>query len=145
VFNARDVLALESVPVADRLRVVLREQLLPAWILRLFAADCTLRTLINVRRVGREPDQRSWDAVRVVRDYALGRATAEDLSAAWSAAWSAARSAAYAADAADRAAWSTSWAAYAADAWASEQEEQVARLLALLDAAQERDLAEWEE
>lgn len=65
--------------------------------LRLFACDCASRSLLRERVAGREPDPRSWAAVDVARRYALGEATAEELSTAWDAAWWAAASAASAA------------------------------------------------
>ena len=62
---------------------------------RLFAADCAERALKRERKAGREPDARSWEAVRVARAFARGEATSEDLAAAWDAAgataWATAR------------------------------------------------------
>jgi hypothetical protein len=59
--------------------------------LRLHAVSSARRALLRERREGREPDPRSWEALRVARRYADGRATDEDLAAAWSAAWVAAK------------------------------------------------------
>jgi len=53
---------------------------------RLFAADCAEHALKRERKAGREPDERSWDAVRVVRAHARGRASADDLAGAYAAA-----------------------------------------------------------
>jgi hypothetical protein len=49
---------------------------------RLFACDCAERALLLERKDGREPDKRSWRAIEVSRQYALGNATAEELNAA---------------------------------------------------------------
>ena len=54
--------------------------------LRLFAADCAEHALLRERFVGREPDQRSWDAVEVVRQFARGEISAETLLTAYDAA-----------------------------------------------------------
>ena len=93
---------------------------------RLFAADCAEMTLLGERASGREPDERSWAAVGVVRRYAVGDATAEDLvaarDAARDAAWAAARDAARAA---------------ARDAaWDAARERLYARLRLYLDGAE---------
>jgi hypothetical protein len=65
--------------------------------LRLFATDCAERALKREEKSGRKVDKRSWDAVRIARDFARGRATEQELAAAWAAAWAAARDAARAA------------------------------------------------
>jgi len=90
--TVRDVLALD-IPVDDRFWVVLREELLSAKIMRLFACDCAERALERERTAGREPDKRSWDAVVVARRYANGKATIAELDAARAAAWAAAKDA----------------------------------------------------
>jgi hypothetical protein len=118
---------------------------------RLLACDCAERALVRERAAGREPDERSWAAVRVARAYARGEATDEELAAArtvawyavWDAAWAAAWEAAWAAawEAAWAAAWDAAWAAaraaarYAAGeawaaAWDAEREWQLERALA---------------
>ena len=75
--------------------------------LRLFACDCAERALRHERKRGREPDKRSWEAVRVARRFADGLATSEELAAA--------RDAAYAArDATRDATRDAAYAAYAA-------------------------------
>ncbi len=93
---------------------------------RLFACDCAERALNREREVGREPDERSWDAVAVSRHYADGLATDDELTAArdaaWDAAWAAAGSAAR--DAAR--------AAASAAAWDAEKRWQIERALEYL-------------
>jgi hypothetical protein len=105
------------IPVGDAFWVVLRKELIPAKTLRLFACACAERALKRERNAGREPDARSWEAVKTSRRYARGKATAEELAAAWAAAraaaWDAAR------DAARAAAWAAGWAAAGAAAWAA--------------------------
>jgi hypothetical protein len=70
---------------ADLLWLLLDESLMTPRQLRLFACDCAARALRCEARAGRKPDPRSLAAVRVARRYANGKATAEDLSAAWAA------------------------------------------------------------
>lgn len=84
--------------------------------LRLFAADCAERALLQERAAGREPDPRSWAAVVAAREYVNngdGRALDAARGAAWSAAYSAAHSTARGAavGAAYRAARSAEWGA----------------------------------
>ena len=62
--------------------------------LRDFAATVAENALLAERAAGREPDPRSWAAVKFVRDLLAGKIRQEDVAAAWSAAWSAADSAA---------------------------------------------------
>jgi len=92
-FTALDVLRRDDIPARDRLWVVVREELIDARALRIFACDCADRALSRVEN----PDARSVDAVRVSRLYANGDATTEQLAAArdaaWVAAWAAARAA----------------------------------------------------
>lgn len=104
---------------------------------RVFAADCAERALLREREAGREPDRRSWDAVRVARAFADGEASPGELAAA--------RAAAYAADD-DAAAYAAAWAAVGAardSAWDAagaavaptrhgERAWQVSRLMSLL-------------
>ena len=99
------------VPVEDAFWVVLREELISAKALRLFAVACANRALQRERKAGREPDQRLWDAVKTSRRYAMGKASVEELSAAWDAARAVAR------DAAMAAAWAVAWAAARDAAW----------------------------
>jgi len=75
--------------------------------LRLFACDVAESALLRERKAGREPDNRSWEAIRVTRLWLDGKATEAARSAARSAAESAARNAAW--NAAESAAWSAAW------------------------------------
>jgi hypothetical protein len=95
-----------------------------------FACWCAEQAFDEIRKIGLEPDQRSVNAVNVVRLWIEHKATIEEVKAAYAAAYAArdtadaaaayaaytaayaAYAAAYAADAADAAA----YAAYAADA-----------------------------
>ena len=81
--------------------------------LRLFAVACARECLTS------DADPRSVNAVNVAERYALGKATADELEAAWSAAASAASNAAYAAS-------SAAYAAYAARNAASNAAESAA-------------------
>jgi hypothetical protein len=45
----------------------------------LFVCDYVERALFREREAGREPDERSWNAVFVAREFAMGRATEEEL------------------------------------------------------------------
>lgn len=53
---------------------------------RLFACDRFERVLFQRKEAGREPDASLWDAIHVGRVFARGRATKEELRAAWDAA-----------------------------------------------------------
>ena len=111
---------LEDVPAKDRLWLVLREEVIPARELRLIACWSAERALRRERAAGREPDARSWAAVRVARRYALGRATVAELAAAAAAAaTAAATAAAWPPPAAAAAAPAPAAAAWAAAAWAA--------------------------
>ena len=103
--------------VVARARLIERVEPWNPVTLRLFAADCAERALWRERAAGREPDPRSWEAVRVAREATHGRAQAAAAGAARDAAWAAAASA-WAADAADaaEAAQATAGAADAAEA-----------------------------
>ena len=50
--------------------------------LRLFACDCAERALKREREAGREPDKRSWNAIKVARSFERGKATSEARDAA---------------------------------------------------------------
>jgi hypothetical protein len=87
--------------IKDRDKIVVaRARLLyrvDAWndqTLRLFAADCAERALKREEKAGRIVDKRSWDAVRIARDFARGRATDQELASARDAARASARDAA---------------------------------------------------
>ena len=47
--------------------------------LRIFACDCAERALLREREAGREPDPSTWDALRVARLYADGKASKGEL------------------------------------------------------------------
>jgi len=104
-----------DIPIEDRLWAVLREELLAAPVLREFACRCAERALRRERAAGRKVDTRLWEAVRMARRYARGKATDEELAAARDAAWDAARDAAW--DAARDAAWDAARDAARAAAW----------------------------
>ena len=87
-----------DIPYEDRLWAVLHDELIEARIMRLFACDVAERALRHERLAGGEPDSRSWEALRVSRRYAVGKATEEELAAAeaaGAAAWEAAKAAAW--------------------------------------------------
>ena len=88
--TALDVLRRTDVPAADRLWVVLREEVLDARTLRLFAVWCARRALALIAH----PDARSVAACDVAERYANGKATSAEL-AAYAAAYDAADDAAY--------------------------------------------------
>ena len=66
-------------------------------VLHEFACDVAEATLVAERDAGREPDQRSWDAIAVKRRWLTGEATDAQLAAAKAAARDAAEDAAWAA------------------------------------------------
>jgi hypothetical protein len=74
-----------------------------------FAVWCARRALLAERKAGREPHKDSWRVLKVKLQWLNGKATDDELSAAWSAARSAAESAAR--SAAESAAWSAAWSA----------------------------------
>jgi len=88
-----------------------------------FALWCAGRALRRERKAGREPDPRSWEALRVKSRWLQGKPTDEELRAAESAARdavpaaTAARSAVPAATAARDAAWYAAWYAAEDAAW----------------------------
>jgi hypothetical protein len=94
-----------TVPAKDRLWTVLRESVLPVRLLRLFAAACAEKACADASW----SDPRSMAAIQAARDFAEGRISREDLTAARSAADAAAQSAADAAT--EAAAWSAAWSA----------------------------------
>lgn len=134
---------------------------LPEHILYNFACDCVERALMRERAAGREPDPRSWEAVRIKRRWVEGRATDQELGAArdaaeaaWEAAWAAAwAAAAWAAEAAWDAAWDAAvawtWGAVRAEAGAAagaaareaEESWQRAHLASLLDQYQQERIS----
>jgi hypothetical protein len=123
----------------DKLWVLLHEEFIPEKELHLLACRYAERALKREREAGREPDQRSWEVLRVKRRWVAGRATDEELKAAWAAARAAAWEAAEAAwaaarateEAAREAAWEAAEVARAAagaatweEAWAAAGEEE---------------------
>ena len=80
-----------------------------------FACWCAERALKAERKAGREPDKRSWEAIRVKRRWLKGEATNKELAAASAAAEAAAEDA----RAAEDAAWDAAWAASEDAAWAA--------------------------
>jgi hypothetical protein len=102
--------------------------------LRLFAADCAARALGRERHQGREPDPRSWRAVKVAIRWALGLEPSAEWEAAREAvcgvareavcgvAWMAARDTAWKAarDTAWQAVWDKTWDKTLVAAWDAE-------------------------
>ena len=90
--NAHDVLAM-GIPDADKLWAVLREEFIPAEALHEFACRVAEQALLKAREVGREPDARSWQAIKIKRRWLKGEASDSDRAAIWAAARAAAWSA----------------------------------------------------
>jgi len=132
-----EILDYPGIPVADRLWVLLREDIIPARELREFACDCAERVL-PLWDARYPDDARPRDCIAVARRYARGEATKKELDAGCAAAYAAAdafaSAAAYAAYAAMDAAYVAAYvAAYAAaDAAEREREWQVERLREVL-------------
>ena len=118
--DALDILSMR-IPYEDRLWAVLRPKLIPERILHEYACWCAKWTLKREREAGREPDPRSWEAIRIKRLWLAGKVTDEDLAAAKSAAWYAARCAVKSAAwyAARCAAWSAAESAARSAAWSA--------------------------
>ena len=83
-----------------------------------FACWCAEQALLQEREAGREPDARSWAAVKAKRQWLQGEISDEELAAAWAAAWDAAWDAAR--TVAWAAAWTADWTAARAAAWAAD-------------------------
>jgi hypothetical protein len=83
-----------DIPLSDRLW-----GLVYVWLddrqCRLFAADCAERALLCARAAGREPDERSWQAVRVARGEATDKELGDVLRFPEDGHWDAARVAAW--------------------------------------------------
>ena len=105
--NAIDILNHDTISPPDKLWVVCREDLIDAKTLRLFAVWCA-RQVEHLMH-----DDRSKIALDVAEKFAHGKATAEELTAAWAAAGAAARAAA------GDAAWAAAGAAAGDAAWAA--------------------------
>jgi len=110
-----DILRNDEIPAEDRLWVVLREELIDAKTLRLFAVWCARQ----VEHLMTDP--RSTAALDVAERFAHGKATQEEVDAAWAAARAAARAAA--------------WAA----AWDAARAAQIKQLIVMLDALEEEE------
>ena len=114
-----DILKMDTIPAQDRFWVVLREELIDAKTLRLFAVWCARQVQHLIT------DPRSIAAIDTAEKYANGQATNEELATARDAAWDAAcatagDAAGYAArDAAWDAAWYAAWDAARAAAHAA--------------------------
>ena len=145
-----EIIDLRFVPAKDKLWLLLREEIIPARTLHEFALWCaeTALTKANVT------DERSWNALNVKRLWLDGKATTEELDAAWNAArdatyeattvsardaasaaamdaaWHTAMDAAWAA--AMDAAWYAARAAVSAAAWEAARNAQLAKLKEML-------------
>ena len=136
--NVYDVLEMD-ISTADKLWAVLREDFITAEILHEFACRVAEKTLLNERKAGREPDERSWKAIEVKRKWLKGEATDSELKAARAAA-GAARVVGAVAWAA-RSAWvagaaGAAWAAAAAAGAAAARIEQIKTIKELLGEVQ---------
>jgi hypothetical protein len=131
-----DVLKMKNVPPQDKLWVVCREELLDEGLLRRFAVAQAKTCRKHVQ------NKKEFDRIlKVCINFVEGKATKDDLnaaysaaaSAAYSAAWSAAESAAYsaAASAAYSAAWSAAWSAAESAASAASTAESAAESAAV--------------
>jgi len=77
------------------------------------------RALKRERKAGREPDKRSWAAIKAKEDWLAGRITDDELFAARDAARAARDAARAARDASWAAAWDAAWAAARDASWAA--------------------------
>lgn len=76
-WSALDILKLD-IPMQDRFWAVLREDLIEARVIHLFACDCAERALSRLEK----PDERSVNAIKVKRLWLDGKATDDELYAA---------------------------------------------------------------
>jgi len=136
------ILRARRIPHADRIWVACHKGAVSDRVLRLFACDCAERALRRERRAGREPDPRSWEAVRVARRYADGDATAAELAAAGAVAGAVAEAAASSAARA-AAAWAAAWAAWE-EAWVAAWEAAHAAAWEARETAGVAWVAAWE-
>jgi hypothetical protein len=94
-----------NIPVSDRLWALLRSELIPEDWMHELACHIAEQRLLNERKLGREPDPRSWAAIEVKRRWIRGKATNEELDTArgairglaWATVWAASDTAAWAA------------------------------------------------
>ena len=93
-------LPVEALSYMDRCWLLLRKEFLPKKTLHLIACDFAESALKRERKAGREPDPRSWEAIRIKRLWVDGKATDDELEAALNAAWPVAWTAVGAAEAA---------------------------------------------
>jgi len=82
--SALDILDLD-IPDNDKLWAVLREMLIPERTLHLLAVEFARAALLKEREAGREPDERCWRALDVRLAWLDGKASDEELRAAWDA------------------------------------------------------------
>jgi len=149
--SAIDVLELE-IPNNEKLRAVLREELIPLHTLHKLAVEFARAALVREREAGREPDERCWRALDVKLAWLDGKASDEELEAANAAADAAATDAARAASRATAraTAWAAYWAAKAAASatnatvWAATNAAAWATWAAATDASGDADWAAWD-
>lgn len=128
-WTALDILRLDDVPAYDRLRLVLREELIDEPVLHEFACRRAERALSLVC----EPDKRSIAAIETKRAWLRGECSDDDLAAARAAAWDA--ECAASSTAAWDAAWEAAWDAASAAVSAAERDAESAAANAARSAA----------
>ena len=127
-----------DIPVEDRLRVLLREDVIPSRDLRLLACGWAESACAKTGR----NDKRSLEAIAVARRFADGEATDAELAAARSAAWAAAADSEVLYSAAARsAAWAAGWSPWLARSAAEASAE--ARAAAAWSAAARGSCSAW--
>ena len=89
-WTALDILALDDVSAENKLWAVLREELINVRTLHEFACWCAEDALNHVEN----PDERSWNAIKVKRAWLRGEASDAELAVARDDAWAAALAAA---------------------------------------------------
>ena len=149
--SAIDILELD-IPNNEKLRAVLREELIPARILHLLAVEFARAALVREREAGREPDERCWRALDVKLAWLDGKASSKELNSAIADAIAAADDASNAAARATAraTAWAAYWAATAAASatnatvWAATNAAAWATWAAATDASGDADWAAWD-
>jgi len=142
-----DILKTDLIPNQDKIYIC--SKILPDKLLHGFACDCAERALLRERNAGREPDKRSWEAVRIKRLWIEGKITDEEWQKARAVRAAARIAAGAAAEVAARAAarvtawaatWTIAWEAARVAAWAAagaegeaERKWQVERLIELVE------------